>query len=104
MKSWPPRMCAPPPNPKNQRGRNSADVRVRMLARGALVLALSLSVALTSCQLLNQSQAASGATGKIAWPKDGDLWVYDLASKNQTKITSLNAGAAVTGATWSPGG
>ncbi len=79
-------------------------MRAGSLALGAVLVALALSVVLTSCQLLNQSQAANGATGKITWPKDGDLWVYDLASKQQTKITNLNAGAAVTGATWSPDG
>ena len=97
-------MSTSPPSPKNKPARNSADVRVRVLARGALVLALLLSLVLASCQLLNQSSAANGATGKITWPKDGDLWVYDLASKQQTKITNLTAGAAVTGATWSPDG
>src|SRR5262249_38878316 len=48
--------------------------------------------------------AAQGALGRIAWPKDGDLWVYDLATSQQTKITNLSAGAAVTGASWSPDG
>jgi Tol biopolymer transport system component len=72
--------------------------------RAATILALALTVALTSCQVLNRSNAAQGATGKIVWPKDGDLWVYDLASNQQTKITNLSAGAAVTGATFSPDG
>jgi Tol biopolymer transport system component len=54
--------------------------------------------------MLNHSNVANGAQGKITWPKDGDLWVYDIASKQQTKITNLSAGAAVTGATWSPDG
>lgn len=77
----------------------------RRLARAAVLIALALSVALASCQMLNRSAAIQGAEGKIAWPKDGDLWVYDLASKQQTKITQLpTAGAAVTGATWSPDG
>lgn len=79
-------------------------VRIR-LVRVAAAIALALSVALSSCQVLNRSDAAQGAQGKIAWPKDGDLWVYDLATKQQTKITQLpTAGAAVTGATWSPDG
>ena len=59
---------------------------------------LAFSVVLASCQMIGGSSAANGATGKITWPKDGDLWVYDLASKQQTKITNLPSGAAVTGA------
>jgi Tol biopolymer transport system component len=75
------------------------------IARCAALIALAASVALASCQILNRSDATQGAHGKIAWPKDGDLWVYDLATKQQTKITQLpTAGAAVTGATWSPDG
>ena len=66
--------------------------------------ALAVALALTSCQLINSSSAAQGLQGRITWPKDGDLWVYDLASKQQTKITNLPSGAAVTGATWSPDG
>src|SRR5439155_3543177 len=34
----------------------------------------------------------------------GDLWVMDVASRNQTRLTSLSSGAAVTGATWSADG
>jgi len=75
---------------------------VRLARLGVLLLACT--VALTSCQVLNRSSASQGALGRIAWPKDGDLWVYDLASNQQTKITNLSAGAAVTGATWSPDG
>ena len=37
---------------------------------------------------------------KTPWTRK--LWVYDLASKQQTKITNLPSGAAVAGATWSP--
>jgi Tol biopolymer transport system component len=69
-----------------------------------VVVGLALAVVLSSCQLLNHSNVASGAQGRIVWPKDGDLWVYDVATKQQTKITNLSAGAAVTGATWSPDG
>lgn len=71
-----------------------------------VVLAWSLVVcaALVSCQGLNRSSGASGLQGKIAWPRDGDLWVYDLASGKQNKLTNLGAGAIVTGATWSPDG
>lgn len=55
--------------------------------------------------MLSRSNAAQGAAGRVVWPKDGDLWVYDLATKTQTKITDLpSAGATVTGATWSPDG
>src|ERR1700746_2997775 len=75
-----------------------------MIGRALGVLALGLCVVLASCQLVNRPNAAQGAQGKITWPKDGDLWVYDLASKQQTKLTDLPNGAAVTGATWSPDG
>lgn len=62
-------------------------------------------LALAGCQILGQqSSAAKNAQGRIAWPKDGDLWVFDLTSKQQTRITSLPQGAAVTGATWAPNG
>src|SRR5579864_4219729 len=104
MKSSPPTVCRLSPSPRNPRRRNLAEARTAVLARAAVLAALALTVVLTSCQLLNQSQAVNGASGKITWPKDGDLWVYDLATKQQTKITNLNAGAAVTGATWSPDG
>src|ERR1051326_1003299 len=76
----------------------------RVRAGLAAVAVLVLCVVAGGCQILNQSKAAQGTQGKIAWPKDGDLWVYDLGSRQQTKITNLNAGAAVTGATWSPDG
>src|SRR5205807_9228555 len=59
---------------------------------------------LASCQILSPSRVAQGAQGRIAWPKDGDLWVMDVAARNQTRITNLSSGAAVTGATWSPDG
>ncbi|HEY2593990.1 MAG TPA: hypothetical protein VGK33_08835 [Chloroflexota bacterium] len=79
-------------------------MRIRVLARGATLVGLALTVVLSGCQILNHSNVANGAQGMITWPKDGDLWVYDLATKQQTKITNLSAGAAVTGATWSPDG
>jgi Tol biopolymer transport system component len=60
--------------------------------------------ALAGCQVLNSSSVSKGLQGRIAWPKDGDLWTYDLANKQQTKITNLPQGAAVTGATFSPDG
>jgi len=73
--------------------------------RSALLFLLAASLLLASCQVLNRSDASQGASGRIAWPKDGDLWVYQLPSKQQTKITNLpTAGAAVTGASWSPDG
>jgi Tol biopolymer transport system component len=50
------------------------------------------------------SQAKMALAGRIAWPKDGDLWVLDLATHQQTKLTNLPQGAAVTGASWSPDG
>jgi Tol biopolymer transport system component len=66
-------------------------------------IAVVLTLATTSCQLVkpNQTQAL---TGRIAWPKDSDLWVYDLGSKQQTRIVALPQGGAVTGAAWSPDG
>src|SRR5579864_727391 len=79
-------------------------MRLQPLARGGAAGLLALSIVLASCQMIGGSSAANGATGKITWPKDGDLWVYDLATKQQTKITNLPSGAAVTGATWSPDG
>jgi Tol biopolymer transport system component len=56
---------------------------------------------LTSCQLVNPP---SSPQGRIAWAKDGDLWIYDLRAKKQSRITNLPQGAAVTGAAWSPDG
>jgi Tol biopolymer transport system component len=73
-------------------------------ARGAALAALVAVVVLASCQLINRPNLAQSAQGKITWPKDGDLWVYDLESKQQTKLTNLPNGAAVTGATWSGDG
>src|SRR5690349_5741730 len=80
-------------------------MRGALIARGAVLVGLALSIALASCQVLNRTDVAQGAQGRIAWPKDGDLWIYDLATKQQTKITQLpSAGATITGATWSPDG
>lgn len=72
--------------------------------RGLGAIGLVTCVALSGCQLVKLSGSAQGLQGRLTWPKDGDLWVYDLASKQQTKITNLPSGAAVTGATWSPDG
>lgn len=69
-----------------------------------LGLSFVLCAGFVSCQLLNRSTARSGLQGRIAWPEDGDLWVFDLASGQQNKLTDLGAGAIVTGATWSPDG
>jgi dipeptidyl aminopeptidase/acylaminoacyl peptidase len=79
-------------------------VRTLSLFHGLSVAGLALTVALASCQIINRPNVAQGAQGKITWPKDGDLWVYDLAANQQTKLTNLPSGAAVTGATWSPDG
>jgi Tol biopolymer transport system component len=73
-------------------------------ARGLGAIGLAACLTLSACQVLNRSSAGQALSGRIAWPKDGDLWVYELASKQQTKITNLPSGAAVTGATWSPDG
>ena len=80
-------------------------MRSLLLVRGMVAIGLVVCLALvSSCQVLNRTSAAQGIQGRIAWPKDGDLWVYDISSKQQTKITNLSSGAAVTGATWSPDG
>jgi Tol biopolymer transport system component len=81
-----------------------SELRHRVSARVLGALGLALCLALTSCQVLNKSGSTQGLSGRIAWPKDGDLWLYDLASRQQTKITNLPSGAAVTGATWAPDG
>jgi Tol biopolymer transport system component len=77
-------------------------VRLARLARGAALLGLVAGIVLASCQVIGAPRVTQGAQGKITWPKDGDLWVYDLGSRQQTKTTNLPSGAAVTGATWSP--
>jgi Tol biopolymer transport system component len=80
-------------------------VRRLFRACGVAFLIVGMTVTISACQVLGQqSTAAKNAQGRIAWPKDGDLWVYDLATKQQTRITQLPQGAAVTGATWSPDG
>jgi Tol biopolymer transport system component len=71
--------------------------------RGLFALAIALTLATTGCQLIKPSQMQS-LQGKIAWPKDSDLWVYDLNSKQQTRIVALPQGGAVTGVAWSPDG
>ena len=77
----------------------------RLIPRAGLIcVCVAASVLLASCQILSPSRVAQGAQGRIAWPKDGDLWVMDVAARNQTRITNLSSGAAVTGATWSPDG
>jgi Tol biopolymer transport system component len=54
--------------------------------------------------VLNRGPSPDTLQGRITWPKDGDLWVYDLSAKQDKKITNLPRGAAVTGASWSPDG
>jgi len=71
--------------------------------RVLFALAVVLTLATTSCQLVKPSQTQN-LQGRIAWPKDSDLWVYDLGSKQQTRIVQLPQGGAVTGAAWSPDG
>jgi Tol biopolymer transport system component len=74
------------------------------LAR-ALLLSLAASLVMASCQALVRAPAATdSAQGRIIWPKDGDLWIYDLATRQQRKITNLPSGAAVTGVSFSPDG
>jgi Tol biopolymer transport system component len=70
-----------------------------------LLLALGASVLLASCQALGRPAASTdNVQGRIAWPKDGDLWIYDLSTRQQRKITNLPGGAADTGASFSPDG
>jgi Tol biopolymer transport system component len=71
--------------------------------RVLFALAIALTLATTGCQLIKPSQTQS-LQGKIAWPKDSDLWVYDLNSKQQKRIVALPQGGAVTGVAWSPDG
>jgi Tol biopolymer transport system component len=71
----------------------------RAVRLGITVLGLALAVAVASC-----SGPKMVLAGRIAWPKDGDLWVLDLPTRQQTKLTNLPQGAAVTGASWSPDG
>jgi Tol biopolymer transport system component len=78
-------------------------VRLQTLRVSLLAIALASALAIASCQLVKPSQT-QGLQGRIAWPKDSDLWVYDLNSKQQTRIVALPQGGAVTGAAWSPDG
>src|SRR5262245_55139395 len=69
--------------------------------RAALALLALAQIVVLGCQ---GGGAAEGAVGRIAWPKDGDLWVYDVTTRQSTKLTNLPRGAAVTGVTWSGDG
>jgi len=60
----------------------------------------ALTLVLVACQ----PGAAQLPSGRIAWPRDGDLWVYNTAAKDAKKITNLPRSAAVTGAAWSADG
>jgi Tol biopolymer transport system component len=80
-------------------------MRQRLSLLRACALAVGVSVLLASCQGLNRQPSASeGVQGRIAWPKDSDLWVYNLSTQQQQKITNLPNSSAVTGASWSPDG
>src|SRR6266852_3733365 len=106
MNRWWPKTAIKPENTRilfHPQRQSAADVRVLMVRRGFLAIGLAASLALTSCQLVKPSQAQA-LQGRIAWPKDSDLWVYDLGSKQQTRIVQLPQGGAVTGAAWSPDG
>jgi dipeptidyl aminopeptidase/acylaminoacyl peptidase len=70
------------------------------LIRAIALVGLALLVLGAGCQ----GAAAPLPAGKIAWPKDGDLWSMSLPDKTQKKLTNLPRSAAVTGATWSPDG
>ncbi len=79
---------------------------MRLVRAALLVLVASFVVA--SCQVVGgpagNTNGATASQGRVAWPKDGDLWIYDLNAKQQQKLTNLPGGAAVTGASWSPDG
>ncbi|GAC1313213.1 MAG: hypothetical protein NVSMB2_00830 [Chloroflexota bacterium] len=75
-----------------------------MGSRKQRLFAAGLAALLVLASACSGGAARSTLSGKIAWPKDGDLWVYDLASRSQAKITNLPQGAAVTGASWAPDG
>jgi len=99
------RILASKRNASILRRRRTEALRRFVLPRGLAAVAALVCLALVSgCQLVNRPSAAQGIQGRIAWPKDGDLWIYDVNSKQQTKINSLPSGAAVTGASWSPDG
>jgi len=75
------------------------------MLRRLSAVAVAAALLISSCQGLNRSSASGeGPQGRISWPKDGDLWIYDLNSRQQTKITNLPGGAAVTGVSFSPDG
>jgi Tol biopolymer transport system component len=76
---------------------------IRSALRPGLLLGLFATLGLlvlTACQI----GAPSLLPGRIAWPKDGDLWVINLGTKDQKKVTDLPRSAAVTGVAWSPDG
>jgi Tol biopolymer transport system component len=84
--------------------RPAPEPRPPILVLGLGLAALVVCLAVVGWLVLHRSSNSAVLEGRIAWPKDGDLWVYDLATKQQTKVTNLPSGAAVTGATWSPDG
>ncbi len=63
------------------------------------LLAMSLALVAAACQT-----GGPALSGRIAWAKDGDLWVMDLPSKQDRKLTRLPSSATVIGAAWSPDG
>lgn len=64
-------------------------------ACGAL-LALAAALLLGGCQ--GAAEPALG--GRIAWPRDGDLWALELPGKQSRKLIGLPTGEAVTGVAW----
>ena len=83
-----------------------APVKNRFPRPSRLVLALVAVAALLLGPACGGSggQRAQAAGGRIAWPKDGDLWVLNLGTNTQTKLTNLSSSTVVTGAAWSPDG
>lgn len=83
--------------------------QARKLVLRAAMLFVGLAVSAqfaVGCQLLGggSTSISQGLQGRVVWPKDGDLWVLEMGTKEQKRITSLPPGAAITGAAWSPDG
>jgi Tol biopolymer transport system component len=81
-------------------------LRSRLLWRAAGCALLFAT--LVGCQILpgggSVGKPAPNAQGRIVWPREGDLWILDLATRQSTRVTELPRGAQVFGASWSPDG
>jgi hypothetical protein len=73
----------------------------------ALPLVVLLSCLLAAaCQAIPflGKDAALPTNGRIAWPKEGEVWTFNLADRQQKRIVEVPRGGAVTGIMWSPHG